>query len=35
LNAGLQELVNGTKSVEDVNTELGTEYQTAVDSITK
>jgi len=35
LNAGLQEIVNGTKSVKDVNTELGTEYQTGVDSITK
>jgi len=35
LNAGLQELVNGTKSAKDVNTELGTEYQTGVDSIVK
>ena len=35
LNACLQEIVNGTKSVKDVNTELGTEYQTGVDSITK
>ena len=35
LNAGLQELVNGTKSPKDVLTELGTEYQTGVDSIVK
>jgi raffinose/stachyose/melibiose transport system substrate-binding protein len=35
LNAGLQELVNGTKSAKDVNTELGTEYQAGVDSIVK
>ena len=35
LNAGLQELVNGTKSAKDVNTELGTEYQTGVDAIVK
>jgi raffinose/stachyose/melibiose transport system substrate-binding protein len=34
LNAGLQELVNGTKSPKDVNTELGTEYQTGVNVIT-
>ncbi|WP_394771022.1 ABC transporter substrate-binding protein [Lacisediminihabitans sp.] len=35
LNAGLQELVNGTKSSKDVLTELGTEYQSGVDDITK
>jgi raffinose/stachyose/melibiose transport system substrate-binding protein len=35
LNAGLQELVNGTKSVKDVDTELGTEYQAGVNSIVK
>jgi len=35
LNAGLQELVNGTKTAKEVNTELGTEYQTGVDSIVK
>ncbi|HAM25465.1 MAG TPA: sugar ABC transporter substrate-binding protein [Microbacteriaceae bacterium] len=35
LNAGLQELVNGTKSSKDVLTELGTEYQSGVDAITK
>jgi raffinose/stachyose/melibiose transport system substrate-binding protein len=35
LNAGLQELVNGTKSVAAVDTELGTEYQTGVNSIVK
>ena len=35
LNAGLQELVNGTKSAKAVNTELGTEYQSGVDSIVK
>jgi raffinose/stachyose/melibiose transport system substrate-binding protein len=35
LNAGLQEIVNGTKSTKDVLTELGTEYQSGVDSITK
>ncbi|MCU1423635.1 MAG: sugar transporter substrate-binding protein [Microbacteriaceae bacterium] len=35
LNAGLQELVNGTKSPKDVLTELGTEYQSGVDDITK
>ena len=34
LNAGLQELVNGTKSPEDVLTELGTAYQAGVDDIT-
>jgi len=33
LNAGLQELVNGTKSPEDVLTELGDEYQSGVDDI--
>ncbi|WP_349903385.1 ABC transporter substrate-binding protein [Parafrigoribacterium humi] len=35
LNAGLQELVNGTKSSKDVLSELGGEYQTGVDAITK
>lgn len=35
LNAGLQELVNGTKSSKDVLTELGTEYQAGIDDITK
>ena len=35
LNAGLQELVNGTKSTKDVLTELGTEYQSGVDAITR
>jgi raffinose/stachyose/melibiose transport system substrate-binding protein len=35
LNAGLQELVNGTKSAKDVNTELGTEYQSGVNDIVK
>jgi raffinose/stachyose/melibiose transport system substrate-binding protein len=35
LNAGLQELVNGTKSVKAVDTELGTEYQAGVNSIVK
>ena len=35
LNAGLQELVNGTKSVKDVDTELGAEYQAGVNSIVK
>ena len=35
LNAGLQELVNGTKSVTAVDTELGTEYQAGVNSIVK
>ena len=35
LNAGLQELVNGTKSTKDVLSELGGEYQTGVDAITK
>lgn len=34
LNAGLQELLNGTKSVADVNKELGSEYQDGVDQIT-
>ena len=33
LNAALQELVNGTKSPDDVLTELGTEYQKGVDAI--
>jgi len=33
LNAGLQELVNGTKSPTDVLTELGTEYQDGVDDL--
>jgi raffinose/stachyose/melibiose transport system substrate-binding protein len=35
LDAGLQELVNGTKSVKAVDAELGTEYQTGVNSIVK
>jgi len=35
LVAGTQELVNGTKSPTDVLKELGTEYQTGVDAITK
>ena len=35
LNAGLQELVNGTKSSKDVLTELGAEYQAGIDDITK
>lgn len=34
LNAGLQELVNGTKSPQDVLTELGGEYQDGVADIT-
>ena len=33
LNAGLQELVNGTKSSTDVLTQLGTDYQDGVDDI--
>ena len=33
LNAGLQELVNGTKSPTDVLTQLGTDYQDGVDDI--
>jgi raffinose/stachyose/melibiose transport system substrate-binding protein len=33
LNAGLQELVNGTKSPEDVLTQLGEDYQSGVDDI--
>ena len=33
LNAGLQELLNGTKSPADVQTELGSEYQDGVDQI--
>jgi raffinose/stachyose/melibiose transport system substrate-binding protein len=33
LNAGLQELLNGTKSPADVQKELGTEYQDGVDQI--
>lgn len=33
LNAGLQELINGTKSSTDVNKELGGEYQDGVDEI--
>lgn len=33
LNAGLQELINGTKSASDVNKELGSEYQDGVDQI--
>lgn len=35
LNAGLQELVNGTKSPEEVQKQLGEQYQTGVDEITK
>jgi raffinose/stachyose/melibiose transport system substrate-binding protein len=35
LNAGLQELLNGTKSPDQVNSELGSEYQDGVDQITK
>jgi raffinose/stachyose/melibiose transport system substrate-binding protein len=35
LNAGLQELVNGTKSAKGVNAELGTEYQSGVNDIVK
>ena len=34
LNAGLQELLNGTKSAADVDKELGSEYQDGVDQIT-
>jgi raffinose/stachyose/melibiose transport system substrate-binding protein len=34
LNAGLQELLNGTKSPDEVNSELGSEYQEGVDQIT-
>ncbi|MDH2413268.1 extracellular solute-binding protein [Nocardioides sp. CER19] len=34
INAGLQELLNGTKSPADVNKELGSEYQDGVDQIT-
>lgn len=34
LNAGLQELLNGTKSPDEVNKELGSQYQDGVDSIT-
>ncbi|MET0932531.1 MAG: extracellular solute-binding protein [Mycetocola sp.] len=33
LNAGLQELVNGSKSAKDVQTELGENYQSGVDDI--
>jgi raffinose/stachyose/melibiose transport system substrate-binding protein len=33
LNAGLQELLNGTKSAADVNTELGTEYQAGIAAV--
>jgi raffinose/stachyose/melibiose transport system substrate-binding protein len=33
LNAGLQELVNGTKSPEEVNKELAEQYQSGVDDI--
>lgn len=33
LNAGLQELVNGTKSTEEVLTQLGADYQSGVDDI--
>ncbi|UFS57702.1 ABC transporter substrate-binding protein [Subtercola endophyticus] len=35
LNAGLQELVNGSKSPTDFLTEIGGEYQDGVDTITK
>jgi raffinose/stachyose/melibiose transport system substrate-binding protein len=35
LNAGLQELLNGTKSPDEVNAELGSEYTEGVDQITK
>ena len=34
INAGLQELLNGTKSPADVDKELGQEYQDGVDTIT-
>jgi len=34
LNAGLQEILNGTKSPDEVNKELGQEYQDGVDQIT-
>ena len=33
LNAGLQELINGTKSPKDVQTQLGEQYQSGVDDI--
>jgi raffinose/stachyose/melibiose transport system substrate-binding protein len=33
LNAGLQELLNGTKSAADVNTELGSEYQAGIAAV--
>jgi raffinose/stachyose/melibiose transport system substrate-binding protein len=33
LNAGLQELINGSKSAKDVQTELGENYQSGVDDI--
>ena len=33
LNAGLQELLNGTKTPDQVNLELGSEYQSGVDQI--
>ncbi|MFT2817083.1 ABC transporter substrate-binding protein [Leifsonia sp. A12D58] len=33
LNAGLQELLNGTKSVKDVQKQLGEQYQSGVDDI--
>jgi raffinose/stachyose/melibiose transport system substrate-binding protein len=33
LNAGLQELLNGTKSAKDVNTELGTEYEAGIKGV--
>jgi raffinose/stachyose/melibiose transport system substrate-binding protein len=33
LNASLQELVNGTKSPEEVNEQLGEQYQSGVDDI--
>lgn len=35
LNAGLQELINGTKSAEEVQKQIGEQYQSGVDEITK
>ncbi|RFA22682.1 ABC transporter substrate-binding protein [Subtercola boreus] len=35
LNAGLQELVNGTKNPDDFLTQIGGQYQSGVDTITK
>lgn len=35
LNAGLQELVNGTKSPDEIQKQLGEQYQTGVDEIVK